>query len=300
MKKISKGDIIDVVAPASACNPQELELALNWLRDQGYEPRVPADMLEPDMYLANTDKKRFSQLKAALSNKTSKVVWCVRGGYSALRLVPDLMKMKKPAPKILIGMSDITILHQFLNQKWNWPSLHAPILARSHEMRDQRPEDYAELFGLLEGSAEYIEFTNLEAINPAAVKNKKKIKGKMTGGNLFSFCSMLGTKLQPKVNNHFIFFEDTGERGYKIDRILQQLDQAGIFKKCKGVFWGEVIKAEEADGKNYAWPTIEAFFKKHPFPVYRGIESGHAEKQRPIYFNTQAELTSNSLRVYAP
>lgn len=301
MKKISnhlkKGDIVDVVAPASACAPHELEQAVQWLADQGYQPRVPKDLLEPQMYLANSDRKRFLQLKQALSNKSSKAVWCVRGGYGCLRLVPELLKLKKQSPKIFIGLSDITILHQFLNQKWNWKTVHGPILARNPEMKNQRPQDYTELFDLLAGKKDFIEFENLKPLNPAAQKSKKNIKSKMSGGNLFTFCSMLGTKLQPQVKDHFLFFEDTGERGYKIDRMLQQMEQAGLFKKCKGIFWGDVIKADEIDGKNYVWPTIESFFKKHPFPVFQGVECGHAEKQRPIFFNTEAELIYNKKNV---
>lgn len=307
MKKTSevflkKGDVIDIVAPASSSTNEELQHAVQWLTDLGYQPRVPKDILQPVKYLANTDQKRFSQLKQALTNKTSKVVWCLRGGYGSLRLVPELLKLKKQSPKMFIGLSDITVLHQFLNQKWGWKTIHGPILARSLEMKNKRPQDYQELFGLLTGEKSFIQFENLQPLNPAAIKNKKNIQAKIRGGNLCTFCSLLGTPLQPKVDQSFLFFEDTGERGYKVDRMLTQLEQAGIFKKCKGVFFGDMIKGDEADGTNLVWSAIEDFFKKYSFPVYKGIESDHSEKQRPLFLNSKAELIYNkqpTLKVYS-
>jgi muramoyltetrapeptide carboxypeptidase len=297
---LKKGDIIDIVAPSSSCTVEELNHAIKWIEQNGYKARVPADLLQPLDFLANTDKKRFTILKNALTSKSSKVVWCLRGGYGSIRLVPDLLKLKKVPQKFFIGLSDITIIHQFLNQKWNWGTIHGPILSRTMSER-KRQADYDELFGLLSGQKNQIDFSGLMPINKAALKTKKNITSKMMGGNLATFCSMLATPLSPKVNNHFLFFEDISERGYKIDRMLNQLDQAGIFKKCKGIFFGDIINSDESNGKNLVWPTIEKFFKDKNIPVFKGVESDHSEKQRPLFLNTKAELLCNdsyTLRVY--
>lgn len=297
---LKKGDIIDIVAPASSCTVEELNHAISWIESQGYKPRVPADLLQPLDYLANTDKKRFAVLKNALTSKSSKVVWCLRGGYGSIRLVPELLKLKKVPQKFFIGLSDITIIHQFLNQKWNWRTIHGPILSRTMSER-KRASDYNEIFSLLSGQVDHLDFSNLEPINKAAKQTKKNITSKIMGGNLATFCSILGTALSPKVNNHFLFFEDISERGYKIDRMLNQLDQAGIFKKCKGVFFGDIINSEEANGRNLVWSTIETFFKDKKIPVFKGVESDHSEKQRPLFLNSKAELlckNSYTLRVY--
>lgn len=303
---LKKGDIIDIVAPASAPSVEEIDFAVNWLKQQGYEARIPHDLLDPQLYLANTDKKRFEHLKKALTNSSSKAVWCLRGGYGSIRLVSELLKLKKSTEKFFIGLSDITVIHHFLNQKWNWKTIHGPIFARALQAQ-RRPEDYDDLFGLLTGTKDFIEFNNLTPLNKAAdqfqkAKNKKVISGKVKGGNLCTYCSLLGTKLHPKDKNHFLFFEDISERGYKIDRMLNQLSLAGVFDHCRGVFFGNIINAEEADGTNLVWPTIEKFFEKYKFPVFRGVDSDHSGHQRPLYLNTKAELINNEgsfLKVYS-
>src|SRR6201999_2596399 len=74
---------------------------------------------------------RFRQLRKALFARDSRAVWCVRGGYGAIRISQRLQALKAPRqPKLLIGYSDATTLHQLLNLFWGWPTLHGPLLDR--------------------------------------------------------------------------------------------------------------------------------------------------------------------------
>lgn len=291
---LKPGDIVDIVAPGSPCSEEHLQKAATWLKAQGYQPRFPSDILTPDLFLANSDEKRFEYLMAALTAKDSKAVWCLRGGYGCLRLVPRLLKEKPPAQeKLFIGLSDITTLHLLLNQKWNWRSLHASLLDRvgQNKLSEQNKN---ELIGVIENKQTEVVFNNLKPLNATAEKmqtQKKEITSNVIGGNLAVFCASVGTPLQPKTKGRFIFFEDIGERGYKVDRLLQQIWQAGLFEDCAGIILGDFIDGNEADGKNYIWPVIEKFSQKLKVPVFSGVQSGHAELQRPLFFNTKAKLT---------
>ncbi|MCX2956921.1 MAG: LD-carboxypeptidase, partial [Candidatus Regiella insecticola] len=52
----------------------------------------------------------------------------VRGGAGALNLLPYLYaaedKIKKSTPKIIVGFSDVTAIHYFINRQIKWPSVH--------------------------------------------------------------------------------------------------------------------------------------------------------------------------------
>ncbi len=293
------GDIVDIVAPGSSCSKDVFENSVNWLKAQGFVPRFPKDILDPQTFISNTDEKRLKYLLVALKSKDSKAVWCLRGGYGAIRLVPELLKIKKlPQKKLFIGYSDVTTLHLWLNQKMKWPTIHGPLLDRCGQNQLSELQKN-ELLGLLSGQKKEIHFSNLKALNPAAQKIKnKKIEGKIFGGNLTVFCSSLGTPLQPKIQNDFLFFEDIGERGYRIDRMLHQIEQAGILKKCKAVFLGDFILGQETNGENHVWSTIQNFFEKSKIPVFSGLECGHGEVQRPLILNSKATLTcSDSIRL---
>ena len=110
------GDVIDVVAPGFRCTDDELRGGVAFLRALGLEPRVPGDLFGTDLLCANEDDHRYAQLRAALFTRDSRAVWCVRGGYGAIRIIERLRRLAPPRePKLFIGYSDATTIHYLLN-----------------------------------------------------------------------------------------------------------------------------------------------------------------------------------------
>ena len=102
---LAPGDVVDVVAPASATSMTRVEAGCEVLRGFGLVPRLPARLF-------------------------GRVVWAARGGYGCTRLLPRLARARRPrVPKLVAGFSDITALQGFLADAWGWPSLHAPNVA---------------------------------------------------------------------------------------------------------------------------------------------------------------------------
>lgn len=302
---LKRGDIIDIIAPGSACSEENFKLAVEWLRAKGFKPRWSKDVIKPEMYLAQSDKYRFDDLKKALSAQDSMAIWCLRGGYGSFRLWPDLLKLKKKYPaKLFIGLSDITSLHHFLNRKWKWPTLHASLLDRVGQNKLSAGNE-SELFSVLFGETQAVEFNHLVALN-AAAKKKKKINGTVLGGNLATYMVALGTDLHPKYKkneNVILFFEDIGERGYKVDRFLNHLIQAKVLDQVAAVVFGDFIQGQESNGNDLTEKTLINFAQKIKIPVFTGLEAGHADLQRPVFFGTEAELTCGvnpQMVVYSP
>ena len=299
---LKHGDLIEIIAPASYTTIENLEKGAKLLKSWGYQVTYDKDLLEPDIFLANTDKKRFKSFKKAMTNKKSKAIWCLRGGYGSIRLLPFIEKMRIPKnKKILIGLSDISSLHITLNQKWNFPTLHASLLDRLGS-ETLRPENIHELKQTLENSEYVSRFENLKPLNSSA-KKQKKIKSQVVGGNLMVVTSTLGTPSQLKSRNKIIFLEELSERAYRIDRCLQQMKQAGIFANASAVVFGDFTNCDEPNKENHVQAVLEKFFKDIKIPAFTGIESGHGELQRPLFFNTEAHLTCGEkpqMIVYSP
>ncbi len=87
-----------------------------------------------------------------------------------------------------------------------------------------------------------------------------------------------------------LFFEDIGERGYRVDRELMLLKQHGVLKKVKAMVFGDFIGGEEPNGGNRVWPVIERFAQEQKFPVFKGLKAGHGKNKMAIPFNTKAVL----------
>ncbi|WP_413557058.1 S66 peptidase family protein [Bdellovibrio sp. HCB209] len=297
-KFFKEGDIIDVVAPGYPSQPHEVDGARDFLLKWNLVPRIPKDIIKPHFLHANEDEARFEFLKAAIQSKDSKVIWCMRGGYGSNRLIPMLAKLKKPKePKLLIGISDITSLHTFLIQEWGWSTLHAPLLDRLGRNL-VAPKFEKELHNVLFGKETEIEFKKLKPLNDQA-RNIKLMKSRIVGGNLAVLQTTLGTPWQIDAKKSFLFLEDTGERGYRVDKMLEHMRQAGVFKQCHGLILGDFIGGNEPGSDS---SKLKQVFKRWSadleIPIFQGLEAGHDVIQRPVPLNTSCVLTQKNGKVH--
>ncbi len=289
---LSKGDIVEIVAPASQCSVSELHSAIASVEAMGLEPRMPKNIFTDDhAFFSNTDQNRFQFLKQALLRRDSKVVWCLRGGYGSIRLLPLLAKVKKPkTPKLVIGLSDISTLHNFLVQNWKWPTIHGPMLGTFAQRSE---EERGEILDLIFGRLDKIKFERLQPMN-AAAKKSKRIQGPIVGGNLMTLQSSQGTPWEFHADNSIVFLEEINERGYRLDRLLVSLVQAGYFKKAKAIVLGDFLGGSEPDGENYVEEVLEQFASEVKIPVLKGLKSGHGNLRRPVPFGTKSVLQTGS------
>ena len=281
---------VDIIAPASASTDEVLNQGMEWLREIGLVPRMPEKMINTDLFFAAPLKEQWEFFKDALYSD-SKVMWCLRGGYGSMRLLPLLETLTPPKkPKLLIGFSDITSLHLFFNQKWNWPTLHGRTISQLKPGQNQ-DEEHQLLVDLLFGIRKEIEFNDLIPINDQA-KKSRLIEGTMTGGNLRLLQSSIGTPWQMSPKGKILFIEDIYERGYSVDRMLEQLLLAKIIDQdLKALVIGDFNEGLEKNGEDLVPIALERFAKKVPYPVLKGLPCGHRQGVNyPLSFNTPATL----------
>ncbi len=282
--------MVDVVAPGFRCSNEELEGAKNYLSSLGLVPRVPKDLFKGRSLFSNSDDYRFKHLAYALRAPDSKAVWCIRGGYGSIRLLPELRKLKRPKlQKVFLGYSDITTIHSFLNQFWGWTTLHSPVLDRFGGGRF-KPIEYRELRQILFGDVQKLEFKNLRPLNSRAQK-KSTVKAKMVGGNLAVLQSSIGTPFEIDLKNKILFLEDVGERPHRMDRMLVHLTQAGVLKGAKGIIFGDLVLRDDRERKQIWSQVVSEFARLQKIPVFKGLPAGHGAIQRTLPFNTNAVLS---------
>ena len=110
---IRSGARVALVSPSGPiARPEDLERASENVRSFGWEPVEGRYAGEKKKYLAGTDEQRLSDLNAALRDARIDAVWCVRGGYGAMRLLENIdYGALRDNPRPIIGFSDITALH---------------------------------------------------------------------------------------------------------------------------------------------------------------------------------------------
>lgn len=282
------GDSIELIAPASRCSDGLLSGINELLSSWQLNCIVSDDIFGADLLCANSDEIRFESLKRALLNPDTKAVLCARGGYGCMRLIPELEKMSPPtSPKLFIGMSDITALNLFLQQKWHWPVIHGALALDKFS-----PAAIDDMKSLMFGNDKQIQFQG-KPLN-AAAKKSQTIQSSVTGGNLCLIQTSIGTAWQLNGRDKIILLEEIGERGYRVDRMLAHLQQAGLFKDATAILLGDFIGGEEPDGKSLVQPVLERFAEHCAIPVVQVKGIGHGRDNLPIPLGTSATLQLGS------
>ncbi len=283
-----RAKLIHVVAPGMPFDASELQKSMDLVRRWGYEFSLPKDLLKPGHPIcASSRENRWSTLRNALLHPEDSVIWAVRGGYGSLHLIPFLQKLKKPkVKKLFIGFSDNTTLHQFLNQKWHWPTWHGPHLDRLYKLK---PSMLTKVHQFLDGKITQQLFKRIKPLNQSAEK-VKTLNSKVVGGNLITLQSSIATTSQLNLKNRILFIEDIGERGYRIDRVLEHFSQAQVFKGVHAVILGPFVGGAEPDGRDFSKKTLKEFAQRQNFPVFSMVPSGHILNSQILPLETPALL----------
>lgn len=271
VRPIHPGSLVDIVAPSGPFDADRLRAGIAWLESIGLRCRHREDLFARDRFLAGPDDRRAAELIDALRAPDSDLVWAARGGYGASRIVERIdPALVRAAGKQLVGFSDLTTLHAAW-RKAGVPSIHGPMVAR---LAAEPEETRARLLQLLfEGAMAPIRG---ESLVPG------EAHGVLSGGNLALLAASCGTRWQPELRGAIVFLEDVGERPYRLDRMMVQCRQAGLFDGVAGIALGEFTDCAEKDGSSTSAQVLEEQVRALGVPAIRGLPCGHGEVNWPL------------------
>ena len=284
---LKAGDRVDVVAPARQGRTGELDLIRDFLASWGLEAHIPENMIAEDLLCANTDSQRLKFLVDALNDSEAAAVWCLRGGYGCTRIMPQFMQMQKPSLlKWFIGFSDITVLHAWMNNHWQWPSLHGASLRQlpTHEI-DERSTQL--LKGILFGTAPVLNYPELVLLN----HYEQDLETVITGGNLCLVENSIGTPWKIKAKNKILLLEETSEAAYRVDRSLNHLIHANLTQEAAAIILGDFTHPSTEEEVRID-QVLQNFANQCTCPVYRLRGIGHGSSNLPIALGVSAKISA--------
>jgi muramoyltetrapeptide carboxypeptidase len=278
------GDCVAVIAPASGFDRAAFDAGLA-LVDARYESVYGPGIFERQRYLAGSDGRRLDELNAALADPEVRALFCARGGYGATRLLGRLRAADpSAAAKLLIGFSDITALHLWM-QAHGRISIHGPVLTQLGRLPQATCE---RLFGLLESSAP------AAALRGAATYVGGVAEGPLLGGNLSVFSRVLGTPFMPAIDGAVLLLEDQGERPYRLDRMWTHLQLAGVFDRVRGIVLGTFTGCEEPDAAYGSADVLRELAEATGLPCAAGFPIGHGDVNEPVPLGAAVRLDADS------
>jgi muramoyltetrapeptide carboxypeptidase len=113
----------------------------------------------------------------------------------------------------------------------------------------------------------------------------------LVGGCLSLLAATTGTPYALRGEGAILFVEDVGEPAYRIDRMLTQLYQGGVFAGVRGLVFGAMTGcgANAADGCGVV-ALIEEMAALLRIPVGAGLPSGHGRPNLTLPFGVNVEM----------
>lgn len=295
-KKIEKGDVIGIITPAS--NPSNLSTiqdGVKYFENLGYRVEVGKNVGKEEGYLAGSDEERLSDLHSMFANKHIKAILCVRGGYGSGRLLDSIdYNLIKNNPKIFVGYSDITALQMAMFKKTGLVTFAGPMVSTDFS---SNVNNYAEEnFWNVISNNKKIGKLNNPRDEKFFVLNKGRAEGKLLGGNLAVFTSLIGTKFMPDLKGAILLLEEIGEQPYRIDRLLNQLKLTDVFTQIKGIILGRFVDCYESDKSKKTIDlnaVIANYFSKLSVPLLYSFSHGHVKENLTVPFGINVKLNAS-------
>jgi len=254
--------------------------------------RYPADLINMEhAFHANTDAYRIESMKRALLAEDSKVIWTLRGGYGAAKVIKGLIDsgVKPQREKVFIGFSDTTALHLFFSETWGWHTIHGAGLSQANNS-ECSASNVDGIMSLL--NSEDRSFSIPVQAQVPAKAAALPIHGKLSGGNLSLIQTSIGTPWQMTGGGKILIIEDVNERGYRVDRMLHHLLQVGIFTGAQAMVCN-FTGGYESDGSNLISKALEDFAKHIDFPIFTCAGIGHGYDNAPFVYGANARISAD-------
>ncbi|MFE9684434.1 LD-carboxypeptidase [Streptomyces sp. NPDC006285] len=293
-RRLAAGARVAVVAPSGPVPEERLQAGLDILRGWDLDPAVAPHVLdrhERFPYLAGTDADRAADLQAAWCDPSVAAVICARGGYGAQRMADllDWDALRAAGPKVFLGFSDITALHEAFATRLGLVTLHGPMAAGIDFVKNSRAQEHLR--------ATLFEPESVRTITSAGGRSlvPGRAAGVLLGGCLSLLAADLGTPhARPSAHGGLLCLEDVGEETYRLDRHLTQLLRAGWFDGVRGILLG-------------SWESCGPYERVRDLildrlgglgvPIAENFGFGHAEGALTIPFGVHARLDTEAATV---
>jgi len=283
---LGEGAAVAVVAPAGPADPARLSAGLDVLRSWGLEVRPPEPSTDSAFpWHVASDEARASALVDAWLDPTVDAVWCTRGGFGSHRIVDllDWHAMATGRPKLLVGFSDVTVLHQAFAARLGLSTVHGPVVTSIAD-RDDATRDA--LWSLLfEGRTTPV--TGVTDVPGVA-------EGPLVGGNLTVLAASAGGPHVHPATDSIAFLEDVGELTYRLDRALTQLLRSGWFDGVRGIVCGQFTDCGDPDQVR---ALLTARLSTLGVPMIRDAPIGHEWTNIAVPLGVRARLDAAAGRL---
>ncbi|EMW7855946.1 muramoyltetrapeptide carboxypeptidase [Salmonella enterica] len=283
--------LFHLIAPSGYCINQQAALrGVQRLTDAGHQVENDKVIRRRYQRFAGTDAERLADVNSLASlTSPDTIVMPVRGGYGASRLLDRidwqaLASRQQRNPLLICGHSDFTAIQAGLLAQANVITFSGPMLAANFgaETLNTFTEQH---FWLALRKAQFT--VEWQGDGPQCDE-----QGTLWGGNLAMLISLIGTPWMPTIDKGILVLEDVNEHPFRVERMLLQLEYAGILNRQSAIVLGSFSGAapNEYDA-GYSLESVYAFLRSRlSVPLITGLDFGHEQRTVTLPIGANATL----------
>ncbi|EGV0880936.1 muramoyltetrapeptide carboxypeptidase [Salmonella enterica] len=283
--------LFHLIAPSGYCINQQAALrGVQRLTDAGHQVENDEVIRRRFQRFAGTDAERLADVNSLASlTSPDTIVMPVRGGYGASRLLDRidwqaLASRQQRDPLLICGHSDFTAIQAGLLAQANVITFSGPMLAANFgaETLNTFTEQH---FWLALRKAQFT--VEWQGDGPQC-----DAQGTLWGGNLAMLISLIGTPWMPTIDKGILVLEDVNEHPFRVERMLLQLEYAGILNRQSAIALGSFSGAapNEYDA-GYSLESVYAFLRSRlSVPLITGLDFGHEQRTVTLPIGANATL----------
>jgi muramoyltetrapeptide carboxypeptidase len=287
---LRSGSRVALVAPAGPLRDDaDLERSIANVRMLGWEPVVGEHVRGRDGYLAGSDAQRADDLNRAARDASIDAVWCIRGGYGAMRILEQVdYAAWRAFPKALIGYSDVTALHAAIGQCAELVTFHGPT-ARGNLDDAMTLGSLREALTTRPAEGSVCSPMSFESAVPLVAGCAS---GRLVGGNLALVAALVGTPYAWNLDGAILVLEDVSESVYRLDRMLEQLWLSGGLRRVAGLVFGQFtdIPDDAANAERPIERLLRETAERCGVPALMNFPVGHVDVQFTLPLGAPARL----------
>lgn len=283
--------LFHLIAPSGYCINQQAALrGVQRLTDAGHQVENDEVIRRRFQRFAGTDAERLADVNSLASlTSPDTIVMPVRGGYGASRLLDRidwqaLASRQQRDPLLICGHSDFTAIQAGLLAQANVITFSGPMLAANFgaETLNTFTEQH---FWLALRKAQFT--VEWQGDGPQC-----DVQGTLWGGNLAMLISLIGTPWMPTIDKGILVLEDVNEHPFRVERMLLQLEYAGMLNRQSAIVLGSFSGAapNEYDA-GYSLESVYAFLRSRlSVPLITGLDFGHEQRTVTLPIGANATL----------
>jgi muramoyltetrapeptide carboxypeptidase len=291
--RLNAGDLVAVVATAGVVAEDRLRRGVARLESWGLRVQVAPHVLgrHPTLpYLSAADAERAADFTDAWTDPSVAGIIAARGGYGTQRMLAglDWRRMAEVDPKVVVGFSDVTSLHQAVATRLGLVSVHGHVATSLGDADEASAERLRAL--LLEPAS----VTDLLDEQDVTTVVGGVATGVMVGGNLAMLAAEVATPSCRPASGGIVLLEDLDEEPYRIDRLLTHLLRSGWFDGVAGIVVGAFTDCGPAED---VAAVLDDRLVPLGVPMVSAVDVGHTTSTLPIPLGVSATLDADHGRL---